>query len=114
MDLFQPHTVLDAIDATTNRPRIPRRAQRVHAHSVAARVESLHKLGRRAASVLLWLKDHGQHTDREVMRGMGFTDMNAVRPRITELIDAKLVEEVGETVDPTTRKTVRIVRAKVA
>lgn len=47
-------------------------------------------------------------TDREVMILLEFTDMNAVRPRITELlIEGKLVE-VGSTTCTTTGRNVRL------
>jgi hypothetical protein len=98
-----------AEDATTNRPRIARRAQDVHDHSMLAHEQELSHLSKRAAQVLSWLRDNGPHTDREVMRGMGYADMNAVRPRITELVDARLLVEVGERIDSETRKRVRIV-----
>ena len=47
-------------------------------------------------------------TDRQIMHALGYTDMNAVRPRITELIDAGVLREVGETKCPVTEKRVRI------
>jgi hypothetical protein len=53
----------------------------------------------------------GPMTDREVMQALGFTDMNAVRPRITELVDAFWCVECGRVEDPTTGKKVRRVRA---
>lgn len=40
---------------------------------------------------------------------MGFPEPNAVRPRITELIAAGFLQEVGEKRCPVTRKTVRVV-----
>jgi hypothetical protein len=48
--------------------------------------------------------------DREIAERLGFTDMNAVRPRITELIKKhhKLME-CGAVVDSVTGKTVRTV-----
>jgi hypothetical protein len=48
-------------------------------------------------------------SDREVMVALGFSDMNAVRPRITELVDDGVLEEVCSKEDPVTRKTVRVV-----
>lgn len=81
----------------------------VHAHSAEAYFAELPKLNRRAAAILHEIRENGKGTDREIMRRMGFTDPNAVRPRITELVDAKLLEEVGETTCPITRKTVRVV-----
>lgn len=48
-------------------------------------------------------------TDREVMIALGFTDMNSVRPRITELVKDGLLVEDGSETDPITGKTVRVV-----
>lgn len=59
------------------------------------------------------LKAFGQRatlTDRECLTALGYSDMNAVRPRITELIDSGVLVEVGETKCPATKKTVRICR----
>ncbi len=83
------------------------RPQAMHVNSLASYRAEEPKLSRRATAVLQWVSEHGPHTDREVMAGMGFTDMNSVRPRITELIDAHLLMEVGDVVCPTTRKKVR-------
>jgi hypothetical protein len=41
------------------------------------------------------------------MQGMGFSDMNSVRPRITELIEKAKLMEVGSIVCPVTKKRVR-------
>jgi hypothetical protein len=48
-------------------------------------------------------------TDRQVMRLCHYDDMNAIRPRITELIDDGVLMEVGTTTDETTGKRVRLV-----
>lgn len=52
-------------------------------------------------------------TDRMVMGGLGYKDMNCVRPRITELIaDNKLEEVEDKQKDHVTGKTVRACRRK--
>ena len=81
----------------------------VHEHSRQAYHAELPRLSRRASAIVAWLAANPRVTDRDVMQGMGFTDMNAVRPRITDLIDTGEVVEVGSKVCPVTRKTVRIV-----
>lgn len=86
-----------AASATIARPAAPRRGQRVRRTSREARDAALPQLAARAALILAWIKQHGPATDRQVMRGLGFADMNAVRPRISELIDARLVVECGDT-----------------
>lgn len=83
-------------------------AHRMHDNSVAAyRVEEP-KLSARAAAVLAWIVQHGPHTDRQVAYGMGFGEnLNAVRPRITELIELCKLMEVCSVTCPVTHKTVR-------
>lgn len=54
----------------------------------------------------------GPMTDREVMIALRFTDMNAVRPRITELVDDGVLEETSTRNDPITRKPVRVCRLR--
>lgn len=84
------------------------RPQAVHANSIAAYHSQETKLSRRCQEVLAWITRHGPHTDREVAYGMGFGEnLNAVRPRITELIDANKLMEVGDIICPVTRIKVR-------
>jgi len=75
--------------------------------------ESYHGLGstksERMEKVLYVLRARGCMTDREVMLAMGFTDPNAVRPRISEGIRAGLIRERGKRVCEWTGKTVRMV-----
>ena|SRR5689334_819583 len=56
---------------------------------------------------------NGGLTDREIMKRLGFRDPNAVRPRLTELIERGVCEECGSVQDADTGKTVRLVRIKV-
>lgn len=79
----------------------------IHANSIAAFHAEEARLSKRAEAVLAWITKHGPHTDREVMQGMGFPDMNNVRPRITELIEQGRLMEVGDITCPVTRKRVR-------
>lgn len=53
-------------------------------------------------------------TDRQMMHILGFTDMNSVRPRITELTDTGYLVEVDSVRDEVTGKTVRRSRAATA
>ena len=77
--------------------------------------ESYHGLGaaksERMEQVLAVLRTTGAATDREVMRFLGFTDPNAVRPRISEGIRDGLIRERGKRVCEWTGKTVRMVEA---
>jgi len=86
--------------------------RRVHPNSVASYYESLPALGKRAEEVLECYRKHQQMTDRECMQEMGYTDMNSVRPRITELIEADLLTEVRTIKCGVTGKMVRVVGVK--
>lgn len=81
----------------------------VHTNSLSA-YHSL-DIGERAAAVLkVYAEASTPLTDREVMRRMGFTDPNQVRPRTTELVEEGLLEECGTAIDKHTQKTVRLCR----
>ena len=81
----------------------------IHANSIAAYHSSGLMISRRAQMVIDWVRANGQATDRQVMRGLGFVEPGAVRPRITELIGIGALREVGSTRCPATGKTVRLV-----
>lgn len=71
-------------------------------------IQSEGKLSMRQALILQWLLAHPQPwTDREIAAGMGYPDMNCVRPRITELIKIGLVSEFDNVKCVVTGKTVR-------
>jgi predicted HTH transcriptional regulator len=80
----------------------------MHEHSLAAYREERKNLLTRGQLVLEWLRSHPKSTDRQIMEGLGFRDMNQVRPRCTELVEKGLLVEVGELRCPVTGKTVRI------
>jgi hypothetical protein len=50
-------------------------------------------------------------TDREIVKAIGFVDMNAARPRVTSLRDNRWLIETGSVECPVTGKRVRRVRA---
>jgi hypothetical protein len=80
----------------------------MHDHSLAAYREEQPRLAGRAAAIVAHLAKHGPRTDRELAREMGFGEnLNAVRPRITELLEDNVLMEVGELRCPVTKKTVR-------
>ena len=79
----------------------------MHENSLLAYEIEKHKLTGRRANVFAFIYQYGKLTDRQVMNGMGFADMNSVRPRITELINLGLLFESGSVTCPTTNKTVR-------
>jgi hypothetical protein len=80
-----------------------------HPNSVNAYHAEETKLSKRAEAVLAWITKHGPHTDREIAYGMGFGEnLNAVRPRITELLGICKLMEVCNRKCPITKKTVRV------
>lgn len=79
----------------------------VHENSLLAYRSETQRITLRAATVFAWVCRHGRSTDREIMRGLGFNDPNKVRPRITELVTAGMLAEVGSIRDAETGKTVR-------
>lgn len=82
-----------------------------HDNSLAARGDERLQaaLTGRRAQIVAWLREHGPATDREIVEGVFFAgaDMNLVRPRVTELLRAGLLIEVGSVRDPVTGMTVR-------
>ena len=83
--------------------------RRVHRHSRKAYHEELRNLNKRALAIYCNVRDFGRGTDRQIRDRLGLPDMNNVRPRITELVDAGLLREVDSVVCSVTGKTVRIV-----
>ena len=81
----------------------------VHANSRAAYFEAAGMISRRAQMVLDWVRANGRATDRQIVDGLGFRDMNACRPRVTELVQMGALVEVGTVTCPVTHKTVRLV-----
>lgn len=49
-------------------------------------------------------------TAREIAYEMGFTDLNAVKPRLTELRDMGIIEAIGKTKDKLTNRSVAVWR----
>jgi len=64
---------------------------------------------KRTRLIVDYLRVAGPSTDRQVMRGLELPDMNAVRPRITEAIDAGFLREVDSVRCDVTGRPVRVV-----
>ena len=62
---------------------------------------------KRWGKILIALKGN-QMTAREIATKLGYTDMNYVRPRISELQKYNVIRACGATVDPITHKTVAV------
>ena len=64
----------------------------------------------RTADILEFMGDR-EYTARQIAYGLGFTDLNAVKARLTELKAAGLVEATGKAYDETTKRRVAVWRA---
>ncbi len=80
----------------------------VHANSIV----SFYNTDRdtRYRAILACYEPEQLYTDRKVCFMLGFSDLNAVRPRITELIDKGILIEAGKTMDMLTQRQVRQTR----
>ena len=103
--------------ATGNTVRAVARPQHMHANSLAAYREDRVKLSARSLAILIAVKDNSAPMyPRQILKSLypQSDNVNLVNPRITELVTAGLLFEVGTTIDPATNKPVRLldVRAK--
>ena len=80
---------------------------RLHTNSLQAFHSEQPKLSAREQLVYDYILEHGPRTDREVMQGLGFTEPNSVRPRISRLVEIGRLMEVGSITCRVTNKTVR-------
>lgn len=77
------------------------------------RRESFEKTDRatRRSIILAALGDE-ELTAREILKRIGFSDMNFVRPRLTELMQSGRVEAAGKKWDKITERNVTVFRRK--
>jgi transcription initiation factor IIE alpha subunit len=84
---------------------------KMHDNSLQTYRKERPKLSRRAGAIYdLLIK--GPLTDREIAKRLKFDEMNSVRPRITELKQAGLIEECGSKIDPDTGHRVRLTKLR--
>lgn len=85
--------------------------RKMHRHSLDAYVAGRVDLfPARSRAILSTIEAAGvPMTDRGIMLALKFTDPNRVRPRVTELVGAGVLREVGEQRDPETGRPVRLV-----
>jgi len=95
------------------KPRVRTTGQGRHTDSLAAHDAMRSRIRARQGLVLGWVDEHGPATDREIRDGLygEGADMNLVRPRVSELLDAGMLAECGRCEDVVTGRTVRRVRA---
>tara|TARA_R110000803_G_scaffold132595_1_gene199813 strand:+ start:126 stop:431 length:306 start_codon:yes stop_codon:yes gene_type:complete len=88
----------------------------MHENSLASFDENDRELifSKREREILTAFENHGAMTDRQCLSACGYSDMNAVRPRISELILKGILREFSDAICPVTEKRVRICRIKSA
>ena len=74
------------------------------------RVESLYRLNKKTRQLDILGVLTEPMTAREIAGRLGFTDLNTVKPRLTELRDAGIVEVVGKKKDPITGRKASVYR----
>lgn len=82
-------------------------SHRMHRNSLAAHDPA--KLDERSRAILADIERNGAGTDRQIAARMGFEHRSYVQPRISDMVKAGVLREVGAVKDDTTGKTVRIV-----
>lgn len=82
-------------------------AKAIHRHSRMA--HDLFPASKRAQAVLGAIERTGPATDRQICSACGYSDMNAVRPTITRLVEDGVLRETGSVKCPITNRTVRVV-----
>lgn len=60
------------------------------------------------AKIMILMADGAPRTDRQITQELGHPE--PLRPRITTLVEAGKLHEVGDKVCPTTKKTVRLTK----
>ena len=84
--------------------------KRIHEDSRISYAEGLREgvFNQRERDILLVLAgSRSPLSDREIANQLGFQERNAVSPRLTHLIELGTVNQIGTTICPVTRKTVR-------
>ncbi len=73
------------------------------------------RLSKRAQAIQECLQGYDRHglTDRQIMEALNLPERNCVAPRVTEMVKAGILEEVGSTIDRLTGKRVRLVRLRM-
>lgn len=85
----------------------------IHTNSIIAYWDGRHKFSKRECEILGWMfQNPAPTTDRNMKDALRYADMNAVRPRITELIKKGCVEECGERICGVTGKRVRLIQVR--
>jgi hypothetical protein len=81
----------------------------MHENSTTCFKETISERSKRRGEILdAFKKADRPLSDREILQMIGRSDMNSVRPRITELVHEEMLIETGKIRDILTKKTVRV------
>jgi hypothetical protein len=87
----------------------------IHPNSIESYHETTEARAKRRNDVFMAFIELGRPaTDREICHRLGYSDMNAARPRITELVDEGELIEWGKVRDSLTGRRVRVCKIKEA
>lgn len=81
----------------------------VRENSIDTYIELKDHLSGRSLEVYKYIEKHGKSTERQIKDGLGYDDMNAVRPRVTEMIESGLLIEGLKVRDSVTNRPVRTI-----
>lgn len=86
----------------------------VHINSLMAYYANLRKFSRRENEILgVFVRNNNNPlTDRQIRAALDYADMNAVRPRVSELIKDDIMIECGNVICPYSKKQVRLVKIR--
>lgn len=84
-------------------------AHNIADNSLEAYFSILNDMPKRRAIIFRSIAYYGPSTDRMIMKRLGYSELNSVRPRITEMINDNVLIQIGSQVDAWTNRTVRIV-----
>lgn len=90
----------------TSKPALSQITKETRRESYITRPET------RKSEILSTLKSYGDMTSREISYRLGYLDLNAVKPRLSELLKSGKVEVVRKQEDYITGKKVAVYRRK--
>lgn len=66
----------------------------------------------RRQNIILFILGDGEMTARQIAKAIGFTDLNQVKPRLTELMQAGVIDAIRKQRDPITGRNVSVYKRK--
>lgn len=66
----------------------------------------------RRQNIILFILGDKEMTARQIAKAIGFTDLNQVKPRLTELMQAGVIDAIRKQRDPITGRNVSVYKRK--